>query len=250
MNTYKLIIGYDGTDYAGWQQQVDVPTITSTLIRTFAHAFGQPVSIKGASRTDAGVHALGQVALVTTPLIIEPEKLRAAWNNLLPSSMVIRTASVAHKDFHLYRDVRTKQYYYHFFCRRPLPFVARYGWHYPRPVDLDKLTAALTLFVGTHDFRSFCTGYERENTVRTVESVNVEYFKRFDVYRITVTGPGFLRHMIRRMVGAALKVASSDLPVTVITQALEQRNPRTVLPNAPACGLLLYKISYNTEHLA
>ncbi|HEB41881.1 MAG TPA: tRNA pseudouridine(38-40) synthase TruA, partial [Candidatus Dependentiae bacterium] len=116
MNRYKLVIAYDGTDYCGWQEQKDKPSITSVLKKTFNSVFGKEISIVGASRTDAGVHALGQVALGRTDLVAIPaERLQRAWNNVLPAHIVIRSLDQAVPSFHPFYNVEQKTYHYHFF---------------------------------------------------------------------------------------------------------------------------------------
>ena len=121
----------------------------------------------------------------------------------------------------------------------------KYGWWVTTKPDLEKLKRCLQVFVGTHDFRSFCTGDEQENTVRTIDSITLEYIKEYQAYRIAVSGPGFLRYMIRRIVGACMAVAMrKDLDIQLLRDVLAEKNPRQTLINAPAQGLMLRKISY------
>ena len=164
----------------------------------------------GSSRTDAGVHALGQVVSFKTDLKITPIALKQAWNGRLPTDIHIRSIEPVSDDFYSQRDVRQKTYWYHIFPQRPLPFFARYGLPYRFPFDVDKLQSCLQLFVGTHDFRSFCTGDEKVNTVRTIDAIHLQYIKHYRAYRIVIQGPGFLRYMIRRIVGASLHVATHE----------------------------------------
>ena len=249
MKQYKLSIAYDGTDYSGWLQQKDRPSIVQTLEDTFKKVFGKSITLLGASKTDAGVHALGQVAIFKTDLAIDPQTMCWAWNNILPPDMHIK--SLTHDEqFHPHYNVVNKTYYYHVFIERPLPFVQRYG-HYHKPsFDEQKLRNALQVFIGSHDFRAFSTDEPSEkDTVRTIDAITVEFFKRFNAYRIAVTGEKFLRHMVRRIVGAALAVASrDDMSVDLIKQVLASKDPNNVLPTAPAKGLLLYKIVYRSAH--
>lgn len=251
MNRYKLTIAYDGTDYYGWQEQPELRTISGVLQSTFKKVFGQEVTVLGASRTDAGVHALGQVALLRTDLTIPPKKLCWAWNNALPPDIMIRSLVPVPDQFHPFYNVIQKTYYYHFFTERPLPFVQRYGGFY-RSIDIDKLSQTVAQFKGTHDFRSFCTGNEMgENTIRTVDTIDLEFLPRYKMYRITVQGKAFLRHMIRRIVGASLSVAARpDWDVDYVNKVLAMRNANNELPTAPAQGLLLYKIKYKNEEIA
>lgn len=245
MQRYKLLIAYDGTDYHGWQVQPDEVTVAGVLQNRFKKVFGHEIHLTGASRTDAGVHALGQVATLNTDIVIEPQKLCSAWNGRLPADIRIRSAYVVPDTFHPQRNVATKIYWYHVFTERPLPGFARYGYWYRFPIDMHKLQAGLQLFVGTHDFRSFCTGDEQESTVRSVAAIRVVFSPHYRAYRIEVEGPGFLRYMIRRMVGAALYVAAHPtMPITEIASILAARNPLHTLPSAPAHGLVLRKIIY------
>lgn len=246
MNKYKMIVSYDGTDYYGWQSLKGLPSVAATMQKVFAKTFGAEIIIKGASRTDAGVHAMGQVAMFKTDLALAPDKMKFAWNNRLPADIVIRSIEQVDLAHSIYDDISFKIYHYHFFTHRPLPFAQRYGYYHYYTLDIEKLKHCLQVFVGTHDFRSFASSEdEREDMVRTVDSIHLEYLHRFGAYRIVVIGHSFLRHMVRRMVGAALKVASSkDLNIEHIQNALDEKNPEQELPNAPAQGLLLYKIVY------
>ena len=248
MKKYKIIVAYDGTSYFGWQVQPEQITVVGTLQDTFSDVFSKEILISAASRTDAGVHATGQVAVFTTDLVIAPLQMQHAWQNILPESILIRSLEEVPLDWNPRHNVKQKTYYYHFFQERPLPFSARYGYYYRYPVSLEKLKECLNVFIGTHDFRSFCTGDEYENTVRTIDAAQIEYLPRFKAYRISIKGPGFLRYMIRRIVGACLEVASRDtLTIADLKKALEERNPLQLLPTAPAYGLLLYKIKYHDE---
>lgn len=259
MQKYKIIIAYDGTDYFGWQRQPEgVPTVCGQIEKIFKVVFKKDVALSGASRTDCGVHAMGQAATFNIDFEITPEKLLYVLNSSLPGDIFIRKLEPVSQDFNIHRNVESKTYYYHFFLKRPLPFVQRYGWHCEFPINIEKLKQALSVFMGTHDFRSFCTGDEREDTVRTIDNIYVEYLHRFNAYRIVVQGPGFLRYMIRRIVGAAIEVAKEkskdkeqnylvrpEIDIEYLKKALEEKNPaQPYLPNAPSKGLLLYKIKY------
>lgn len=245
MIRYKIIVAYDGTDYEGWQIQPNQRAVANALQNSFAKVFNKEIHLVGASRTDAGVHALGQVAMFNSDLVIKPEVLHQAWTNLLPCDISIRSLSVVSEDFHPQRNVKQKTYWYHFFQQRPLPFGARYGYFMRYPVDMLKLQECLNVFIGTYDFRSFCTGYEMEDTIRTIDSAKIYYVKKYGAYRVEVKGPRFLRYMIRRVVGACLHVASrNDLTPATLVTALAAKDPQQILPTAPARGLMLYKIIY------
>jgi len=245
MNYYKIIVSYDGTDYLGWQFQPHVKTIVGTLCKTFFHIFNKECEILGSSRTDAGVHAYGQIARVITEIEIEPEKLQTVWNNSLPPDIVIRSVELSSEQFHPMTNILEKTYWYHVFPERPLPFFQRFGWYFYYPFELEKFKEGLKLFVGTHDFRSFCTGYEKENTVRTINSITVTYIEELKAYRIEVKGKGFLRHMIRRIIGACLEVSSREkTDISLLQKILAEKNPNQNLVSAAGKGLLLYTVQY------
>ena len=132
MITYKIVIAYDGTDFYGWQIQPDRLSVTNVLVNTFFTVFGRSIKITGASRTDAGVHALGQVASFSTDLNIDPKRMAHAWTGLLPTSILIRKIEVVKQTFNPRAFVKQKTYYYHFFLRRPLPFIYPYGYFIQR----------------------------------------------------------------------------------------------------------------------
>lgn len=247
MRQFKLTIAYDGTNYYGWQIQPDKISIVQTMQDTFALVFGQSIQLTGASRTDAGVHAMGQVAAFTTDLEIPHNKMLFAWNNLLPQEIRILDLQDVAIDFHPYRAKTNKTYWYHIFTEQPLPFTARYGWYVNGTIDFEKLKECLHIFVGTHDFRAFCTIDSdcSKSTVRTIDAITFEYVPEWRVYRIAFMGPGFLQHMIRRIVGACITVAlKKELSVAYLHSVLISKNSNTILPTAPAQGLLLHKIEY------
>lgn len=246
MNTYKLIIAYDGSDYSGWQAQNHKPSIAAALNHAFFKVFKKEIKVLGTSRTDAGVHALGQVARIKTDLALSADKLKWAWNNALPADISIRSIEKMADDFNPFCNVELKIYHYHFFTQRPLPFIQRYGYFYPYKLDSALLKTALQFFIGTHDFASFRNSEDtRENTIRTIDSIALDYLPRYKAYRITVIGQKFLRHMIRRIVGASLHVATKGYTaLPLLEKVMNARNPAHTLPNAPAQGLMLYKIIY------
>jgi len=248
MIKYTLIVSYDGTAYCGWQQQEKEVTVAGVICSRFKKVFGRDCSIIAASRTDAGVHALGQVARITTDLVIDPSLLCRVLNGALPPDIHVRSAQLRGDDFHPLYHVEYKMYYYHIFTKRPLPQWARYGYYCSRKLDLKKFEEALQIFVGTHDFRSFATGELTRSTIKTIASITLTFDRRMHAYRVTFKGAGFLRHMIRRIVGAALHVSCADhLPIESLQKALLEKNPSQQLPTAPAHGLLLRKVVYKNS---
>ncbi len=244
MTRYKLIIAYEGTDYIGWIQQPGKRSIVQALRDSFTRTFSKEIKLLGASKTDAGVHAMGQTAMVETDLDISPEKLKWVWNNALPSSITIRSLEIA-PDFNPHEAVVEKIYHYHFFLDRPEPFYARYGTQFYRQIDLEIFQKTLSLFEGTHNFNAFYTGDDREDTVRIIKQVKLEFLKKYNCYRVKIIGENFLRHMVRRMIGAARAAAQRDsIPIEIVKKALDFGEKKFELPTAPAQGLMLYKIRY------
>lgn len=249
MNAYRLTVAYDGTAYWGWQQQPIGPTVAGALEKGYKQAFGHEITLLGASRTDSGVHALGQVARFYSPIVIEPKRWVNAWNGALPHDIKVRTIERVASDFHPHKGVAHKVYNYHIFTRRPFPPMARYGYFYPYPLDRDKLVGALALFEGRYNFWTFkVEGGAAPSDICTIKQISCEEFKRFDMLRISVAGNRFLYHMVRRMVGAAIIVAASPRrSVNEIGDALNLQTPRDRFPTAPAQGLVLRRVVYKKE---
>jgi tRNA pseudouridine38-40 synthase len=254
MQAYKIIVAYDGTDFHGWQIQPQDITITSCLQDAWRNLFGQPITLIGASRTDAGVHALGQVArfFATPPATLSPEDIRTIWNSRLPASIHIRSlAKIDNPNFHPCANVKQKTYYYTLFLKRPLPHVARYGWHYCfiDQVNLETFYNGLQLYRGTHDFGSFCKiEDDRTTTIRTIDDISVKRFNNWNALMVTVKGPGFARFQIRRMIGYALDVARRpELGINYLKDVLQNPNPQQTLLKADGHGLCLRKVVYHND---
>lgn len=241
MRKYKIKVSYDGTNYYGWQAQPNKVTITGILENRFKSVFKKNIKIEGASRTDRGVHALGQVAQFETDLNIDKYLLLDIFNNSLPKDIFIRKIEEVDNNSHVRYNISLKTYYYHIFTKRPSVFYSRYGYYYP-DLNLALLQEKLAIFIGMHDFRSFCTGYEKENTCRKIEAIEIKFIKQITAYRIAFKSRGFLRHMIRRIVGACI---DNKYLVAEIESIMEAKNNNQRIVTAPAHGLLLYKIDYN-----
>jgi len=245
VNWYKVIVSYDGTDYFGWQVQKDLPTIAQTMQDAFCAVFKSRITLRGASRTDAGVHALGHVAFFSTILECDAQAIQFAWGNALPASIVIRKVHSVGPIIHPHTYIAAKTYWYHFFVNVPLPFAVRYGWYVSKKVDLDKLSQALQLFVGTHEFRLFCSSDVVGSTVRTIYSIDLVYVQEYGAWRVIVKGHSFLRYMIRRIVGAAMVVAiNPDLSLHCLQDMLTHKDIKRAFLCAPAKGLVLHSIKY------
>lgn len=255
---YKMIVAYDGTDYEGWQAQTRTKnTIVGVLQTTFKQVFVKDISIFGASRTDAGVHATGQVARFYVDINIPTDRMLKQWNIHLPAGILIRSLEKLDQPFNPCMNVEQKIYYYHIFLRPPLPFIARYGWNCPfiNDVDFQKFEQALQLFIGTHNFRSFCKVDkeklpELENglTIKTVDKVCVKKISKFGILQVQMYGKAFLHFQIRRMIGYALDVARrKNLSISYLQELLDNPTAEQILLKAPASGLLLRKIMYKKE---
>lgn len=244
MKPYKITVAYDGTDYAGWQVQKNVTSVAGVLQKVFFECFGKHIKLLGASRTDAGVHANAQVARFYTDFQLESEKMLQVWNDHMPNDILIKNLEICADDFNPRYHVKQKVYHYHIFLNRPNPLYARFGLYWPYAFDKDKFHMCLQQFVGTHDFRSFCTG-ENDKTIRTIDEISIQFDERMNAYRVEIRGRSFLHYMIRRIIGACLKVSSTDQQVNYLKMALESKNPHQNLPTAPARGLILDFVEYD-----
>ncbi len=250
MKTFKVTLAYDGRGYYGWQEQPGLPTIEGLLKKRLTKLFKMEVPFTGASRTDVGVHALGQVARCQLVLDISAERFKVIVNRILPPEIMIRSVEEVQEEFHPRVGVQEKTYYYHFFVQQPVPFLSSYGL-VVKHLDLRLLEECLQVFKGKHDFRSFCTGDQGRTTERTINSLELHFYKRYGVYQIRIQGPSFLRHMIRRIVGACFEVSSSrrskEEALACLSQTLEGKDPCHTLFVAPAKGLLLHSIRYHEK---
>lgn len=250
MSRYRLTVSYDGSAYAGWQVQPNAQTIAGTLEHSFRTVFNRDITIIGASRTDAGVHALGQVALIKTELNLEPVQLQRAWQHTLPIDIVIRSCTRVDESFHPQAAVAQKTYWYAISTARPLPMIGRFVYRYKRPIDVPVFRACLQQFVGTYDFKNFCVAHEYDNTVRTIDAIDLLYLKRFGIYLVSIKGQSFLHFMIRRMIGTALVCQARGMQsASDIKAMLTNGAYQAPIFKAPAHGLLLRSICYHPDQI-
>ena len=249
---YKLVIAYDGTDFHGWQKQIppDAPplrTVAGEVEATLARLLGQPVNLLGASRTDAGVHARGQVAQFDASLRIPIERLAEAVNSRLPQDIEVVSAEVADANFDAISGCRSKQYRYRIFNTRRRPLDRRhYAWHCWTPLDVDRMNQAAARLVGTHDFAGFAAaGHGRLSTVRTITACRVE---RPDPdgpeVHIFVEGAGFLYNMVRIIAGTLVEIGRGHSDADMIDRAIETADRSQAGPTLPPQGLWLEWIEY------
>ena len=241
---YRITLSYDGTGYAGWQWQAGRPTIQAELGEALARLEGGPVVTHGAGRTDAGVHAEGQVVSFRLTRAWSGAELRRALNGNLPPEIRVKEAAEAAEAFHARYDARGKIYRYQLYLGEVMsPFWTRYAWHYPFRVDAERLAEEGRALLGTHDFTAF-TVSERDvkTTVRTVTELRVE--REGDLLRVYVAGDGFLRYQVRTMVSALVEGIRGRLKAESISALLRTGDRAGAGAPAPARGLTLMKVEY------
>ncbi len=250
MRRLKLTLCYDGTDYHGWQIQPGLPTIQGVLEEALSRIEARPVAVAGSGRTDAGVHALAQVAACTLENPIPTENLRKALNRLLPPAIRILSVEEAAADFHPRHGCRAKTYEYRVWRGEVRsPFERRWVHHHPYPLRVDRMEALAPLLEGEHDFTAFAASDDRDllggSKVRTIFSSRVESEGDRLTYR--VRGSGFLKHMVRNIVGLLLEAGKGNLDEGQLREYLTPGCPRKAGPTAPARGLFLVSVSYGVE---
>ena len=240
----KLTIVYDGSEYHGWQIQPGKKTIQGILTEAVEGLIGREVKITGASRTDAGVSALGQVALMQIESAIPTENLAKAITDRLPADIAVAEAAEAAPDFDVISDVKSKLYRYTIFTGTLRPVLqVRHCWHLPAKLDVAAMAKGAKLFIGKKDFKSFASAADkREDSVRTIFRCGVVRENSW-VY-IDVEGDGFLYNMVRNIVGTLVEVGIGRLDPEKISQILEAKDRKAAGPIAPAQGLCLMWIKY------
>jgi tRNA pseudouridine38-40 synthase len=250
MRNLKMILSYDGSEFSGWQVQPDATTVQGTLASAIGRVTGEKVLPQGSGRTDAGVHALKQVVTFVTESSVPTENFQRALNDILPASVRVLEVAEMPAEFHARHSARAKSYHYriHRAAICP-PFVARYVWHYPYPLNENAMAEAAGLVVGEQDFTSFAAvdperGREGDlvSNVRTISSSSWKRCGEEFIY--TVRGSGFLHHMVRNLVGTFILIGKGTLQVQDITRILEARNRSAAGATAPARGLYLVEVEY------
>jgi tRNA pseudouridine38-40 synthase len=242
MANYRLILAYDGTDFCGWQRQPKKRTVQGVLEDALAKISGQEITVTGAGRTDAGVHAQGQAASFKADPCLQHGKLLKALNAVLPDDVKVITLRPAPPGFHARRSARSKVYQYRIHnARRVSPFLLRYVLYWPYPLNVEKMAEAARLFEREADFTAFSSNRLLHPIRKVVRS---EVKKRGKEIFYTIEANGFLRYMVRTIVGTLLEVGRGKLEPQAITDIFA-RNKRTLAsPTAPARGLCLVKVIY------
>jgi tRNA pseudouridine38-40 synthase len=247
MRTLKLTVQYDGTDFVGWQRQSNGIAIQALIEDALAPIEGRAVTVHGAGRTDAGVHALGQVASATLSTALEAPALARALNAVLPPAVRVLAVEDMDEAFHARFRARSKTYEYRI-VNAPLvsAFLHRYVWHVPRPLDLEVMRTAAGALVGRHDFAGFQgAGSEVTSTERTILDLDLDDGGGFDLPLVVrVTGDGFLRHMVRNIVGTLVEVGCGRWDPWRLVAVLDSRDRRDAGPTAPPQGLFLTQVTY------
>lgn len=244
MKRVKLTVAYDGTNYCGWQVQPNGITVQEVLNQCLSEFTGENIETIGASRTDAGVHALGNVAVFDMEMRMPGDKFSFALNQRLPEDIRIQKSEEVDADFHPRYVKSQKTYEYRILnCRFPIPTERFYSHFTYIPLDVDKMKEAASYLIGEHDFKSFCgTGAQVKTTVRTVKEIQIE--KSGDRITIRITGEGFLYNMVRIIAGTLMDIGGGLYPPEKMKEILEAKDRKKAGPTAPARGLTLMKIQY------
>jgi tRNA pseudouridine38-40 synthase len=256
----KLILSYDGTEFGGWQVQPGRTTVQGALASAIGRLSGENVLPQGSGRTDAGVHALAQVASFVTASAIPVENWMRALNDTLPVSIRVLEVTEAAPEFHARKSARAKTYRYRIHRGAVCPpFLARYVWHYPYPLEESAMVAAAGAVVGEHDFTSFAAvdpervarmAIEQNTRTTTARTTNVRtiltssWAREGEELIYTVRGNGFLHHMVRNLVGTFLLVGKGTVSLQELRRILEARERTAAGPTAPASGLYLVEVEY------
>jgi len=248
MRSFKATIAYDGSEYSGWQIQVDRPSIQQTMEAAIGRITGESTRIVASGRTDAGVHALGQVVSFTSASRLSADELGRALNAHTPRDIAVRDLSEAPDGFHAIRDATSKRYRYIIDDHRlPDVFQRRHAWHVPQRLNVEAMAAAARTLQGTHDFSSFeASGSERASSVRTVTDIQVARGTGTlqDNIAIEIEADGFLYNMVRNIVGTLVEVGRGAQDEKWVADVLAAKNRKAAGPTAPPQGLFLVYVRY------
>jgi tRNA pseudouridine38-40 synthase len=248
---YKLTISYDGTQYSGWQVQTEkVLSIQSLIQKALELLLREKISLIGSGRTDAGVHALAQVAHFSTSSSFEDRKLLHSLNSILPKDIRIEKIESVDSHFHARYSALGKTYHYHLHLGPTLnPFQRLYALHIRYPLDIPLLKQAAKCFLGTHDFSSFANDAKRgsaaKNAIRTLYRLDI--FQEKDSLRMEFEGTGFLYKMVRNIVGTLLEIARGKMKLEDLPHLFFSKDRRQAPQAAPALGLFLVKVNYSKK---
>ena len=246
----KLTLSYDGAEFSGWQVQPGAITVQGTLASAIGRITGEKVLPQGSGRTDAGVHALAQVVTFVTESSVPTANFIKALNDLLPAAVRVLGSEEAPEQFHARHSAKAKTYGYRIYrgtiCS---PFLARYVWHYPYPLDEEAMKRAAELVVGEHDFTSVAAvdperGREAEAVCNVRQIFASSWHRESDEFVYSVRGSGFLHHMVRNLVGTFILVGKGTFRADDVTRILAEKNRSAAGATAPASGLYLVNVEY------
>ncbi|MFB8505017.1 tRNA pseudouridine(38-40) synthase TruA [Enterococcus durans] len=247
MTRYKAIIAYDGTNFNGFQKQPNGRTVQEEIEQTLTKmANGKEITVFGSGRTDAGVHAMGQVIHFDYPEERPLERMRFALDTQSPEDIAVKEVAIVSEDFHARYLVKEKTYQFRVDIGKPRsPFRRHYASYFPYPIDVEKIQRALPDLLGTHDFTSFCaSGSSIEDKVRTIYEAKMEVNETGDELLFTFRGNGFLYKMIRILVGTLLKIGNGRLAEDSIPEIIAKKDRNAAGPTAHPEGLYLYEVKY------
>ncbi len=247
MKNFKISIAYDGAKYKGWQKlggdDAD-KTVQGKIEAVLSKCFSRTIEINGASRTDAGVHALEQIANFKVKSQVHPREIALYLRTYLPEDISIKNVQEVDEQFHARFNAKSKTYVYQIWASEVLdPFKRKYVWHIAKKLDIEAMNKAAKAFLGTHDFTTFTNAKSKKKSMeRTIQ--NVEIQRDGAMLTIRITGDGFLHNMARKMVGMLVEVGLGEIQPERITQAVEAKDRALNSPLAPSQGLFLEKIHY------
>jgi tRNA pseudouridine38-40 synthase len=244
MRNLKLTLAYDGTGFHGWQIQPQLRTVQGELQTALQKLFNHDVNVTGSGRTDAGVHAHGQVASVETIRTMDTDAVLRGANALLPDEVRVLSVEEVDPGFHARRSARSKTYEYHVW-RNPIvsPFQCKYVYPFRYPLDEDAIDAGTRGFIGTHDFTSFCAAAtEVEDRVRTI--FEASWDRSDSTWVFSIRGNGFLQYMVRTIAGTLLEIGQGRLRPEQVAEIFEARDRRLAGPSLPPRGLHLIEVEY------
>jgi tRNA pseudouridine38-40 synthase len=245
MPRYKIIIEYDGTNFAGWQKQKDTISVQKIIEDALAKLSEQEISVHASGRTDAGVHAIGQVAHFDLDKEMEDWKIRMALNHYLQSDAVaILSCTKVNNEFHSRFDAKLRHYQYKILNRRAKPVLSKYrAWHIPYELNLEAMKNSAKHLIGKHDFSSFRDAEcQAKSPIRTLSKIEIEKIE--ENINITISAPSFLHHMVRNIVGTLVLVGGEKIKADDMKTILEAKDRTKSGPNAPAYGLYFYQVDY------
>ena len=240
---YLITFSYDGSKYGGYQKQLDINTIQSELEEALTKLNNKETSIVASGRTDRGVHAINQKAHFDLDINITPDKLKMALNSLIPNDIYVKDVKEVDSDFHARFNVKSKEYIYKINLGEYNPIEKDYIYQYGKSLDIKAMKEAIKYFIGMHNFKSLVAADDvRDNYDREIISANINVVD--DIMTISFVGTGFLRYMVRNMVGLLIEIGEGKRKVSDVLTILEKEDRKASGKTAPACGLYLKNVNY------